>query len=156
MVETLRLLRTAGELVKQHEYGHAVEVYLEATEADPADARAWFGLGICLYKVGNLDVASVALERARKMGYPRADEALARVEAAERRRAAESLARMGAADGPHAAEAEPVASFRGVVACRPQRRVLFSGVAALDPETLGRRQPHVFVDQSRLSDQTHG
>jgi PAS domain S-box-containing protein len=88
MAKATYLLRKAGELVKERRYQDAVEVYLQATETDPTDARAWFGLGVCLYKVDNLDVARIALDRAQRMGYPRADEALARVEAADRRRAA--------------------------------------------------------------------
>jgi len=83
------LLRKASELVREKRYQDAVEVYLRATETAPTDSRAWFGLGVCLFRVGNLDVARIALERARHMGYPRAEEALARVESAERRRQAE-------------------------------------------------------------------
>lgn len=89
MAKATYLLRKAGELVRERRYQDAVEVYLQATETDPADSRAWFGLGVCLYKVDNLEVAHIALERAQKMGYPRAEEALARVETAERRRSAE-------------------------------------------------------------------
>jgi PAS domain S-box-containing protein len=89
MAKATYLLRKAGELVKERRYQDAVEVYLQATETDSSDARAWFGLGVCLYKVDNLDVARIALERAQKMGYPRAEEALARVEDGEKRRAAE-------------------------------------------------------------------
>ncbi len=89
MAKATYLLRKAGELVKERNYQEAVEVYLQATETDPSDARAWFGLGVCLYKVDNLDVAHIALERALKMGYPRAQDALNRVEGAEKRRAAE-------------------------------------------------------------------
>ncbi|MHC4591675.1 MAG: PAS domain-containing protein, partial [Planctomycetota bacterium] len=88
MAKATYLLRKAAELVKEKRYQDAVEVYLQATETDPSDARAWFGLGVCLYKVANLDVARIALERAQRMGYPRADEALARVEAAEQKRSA--------------------------------------------------------------------
>ncbi|MGD2175155.1 MAG: PAS domain S-box protein [Candidatus Brocadiaceae bacterium] len=89
MSKATHLLRKASELVKQRKYADAVEVYLQATETAPSDSRAWFGLGVCLYKIGNLEVARIALERAQKMGYPRAAEALARVEEAERRRDAE-------------------------------------------------------------------
>ena len=95
MAKATYLLRKAGELVKEKSYTDAVEVYLQATETDPSDSRAWFGLGVCLYKVNNLDVAHIALERAQKMGYPRAAEALARVEAAEKRRAAEGKGAKG-------------------------------------------------------------
>jgi PAS domain S-box-containing protein len=117
MAKATYLLRKAGELVKEKSYQDAVEVYLQATETDPSDSRAWFGLGVCLYKVSNLDVAHIALERAQKMGYPRASEALARVEAAEERRAAEgkgakatmapSEAQRRAASRPAAAEGPP-------------------------------------------------
>lgn len=89
MAKATYLLRKAGELVKERKYQDAVEVYLQATETDSSDARAWFGLGVCLYKVDNLDVARIALERALKMGYPKAQDALARVGGAEQRRAAE-------------------------------------------------------------------
>jgi len=87
MSKATRLLKKASELVKDKNYQEAVDVYLQASEAAPGDSRAWFGLGVCLYKVGNLEVARIALERADKMGYPRAQEALARVEQAEQRRA---------------------------------------------------------------------
>ncbi len=89
MAKATYLLKKAGELVKDRRYQEAVEVYLQATETDSSDARAWFGLGVCLYKVDNLDVSRIALERALKMGYPRAQEALLRVDEAERRRSAE-------------------------------------------------------------------
>ncbi len=89
MAKATHLLRQASELVREKSYAEAVEVYLQATEADPSDCRAWFGLGVCLYKIGNLDVARIALERAQKMGYPKADEALAHLQVAERRRSAE-------------------------------------------------------------------
>jgi len=89
MAKATHLLRKASELVREKSYAEAVEVYLQATETDPTDCRAWFGLGVCLYKIGNLDVARIALERAQKMGYPKAEEALAHLEMAERRRAAE-------------------------------------------------------------------
>jgi len=112
MAKATYLLRKAGELVRDKRYSDAVEVYLQATETDPSDARAWFGLGVCLYKVDNLDVAHIALERARKMGYPRADEALERVEAAERRRAAEgkgAKATIAPAEAEQRAAARPTA-----------------------------------------------
>jgi PAS domain S-box-containing protein len=117
MAKATYLLRKAGELVKERQYQDAVEVYLQATETDPSDARAWFGLGVCLYKVDNLDVAHIALERAQKMGYPRAAEAMDRVETAERRRSAEGKgakatiapaeARQRAASRPTAAKGPP-------------------------------------------------
>ena len=40
------LLKKAGELVRETRYEEAVEACLQATEADPADSRAWFGLGV--------------------------------------------------------------------------------------------------------------
>ena len=95
MAKATYLLRKAGELVKEKRYQDAVEVYLQATETDPADARAWFGLGVCLYRIDNLEVAHIALERAQKMGYPRAEEALSRVEAAEKRRSADGTGAKG-------------------------------------------------------------
>ncbi|MFO8008827.1 MAG: PAS domain S-box protein [Candidatus Brocadiia bacterium] len=87
------LLRKASQLVKRKKYADAVELYLQATETDPGDARAWFGLGVCLYKIGNLEVAAIALERADRMGYPRAGEALERVQAAQHRREEERVAK---------------------------------------------------------------
>jgi PAS domain S-box-containing protein len=110
MARAVHLLRTAGDLIRQRRYTDAVETYLQATETDPTDARAWFGLGVCLYKVGNLDVASIALERARRMGYPRAEEALARVAAAERRRAAEGSGAKATVARPQAPGRPPVPS----------------------------------------------
>ncbi len=104
MAKATHLLRKASELVKQRKYADAVEVYLQATETAPGDSRAWFGLGVCLYKVGNLEVAHIALERAEQMGYPRAGEALQRVAEAEKRRAAEEEPEEGA---PTAREAPP-------------------------------------------------
>lgn len=89
MAKATHLLRKAAELVRERRYQDAVEAYLQATEADPRDSRAWFGLGVCLYRVGNLDVSRIALERARQMGFARAEEALARVQAAGERRIAE-------------------------------------------------------------------
>jgi len=89
VAKATHLLRRAAELVRQRNYQDAVEAYLQATEADPQDSRAWFGLGVCLYRVGNLEVSRIALERAQRMGYPRAAEALERVDAAEKRRIAE-------------------------------------------------------------------
>ena len=89
MAKATHLLRQASELVREKSYPEAVEVYLQATETDPTDCRAWFGLGVCLYKIGNLDVARIALERAQKMGYPKADAALTHLQVAERRRSAE-------------------------------------------------------------------
>ena len=56
-----QLLRNASELVREQRYQDAVEIYLQATEADPGDSRAWYGLGVCLYRIGNLDVARIAL-----------------------------------------------------------------------------------------------
>jgi len=112
MAKATYLLRKAAELVKEKRYQDAVEVYLQATETDPSDARAWFALGVCLYKVDNLDVAHIALERARKMGYPRAGEALSRVEAAERRRSAEgkgAKATIGRAEAEKRAAQRPTA-----------------------------------------------
>ena len=79
MAKATHLLRRAAGLVRQRNYQDAVEAYLQATEADPQDSRAWFGLGVCLYRVGNLEVSRIALERAQRMGYPRAAEALERV-----------------------------------------------------------------------------
>ena len=86
MENATRLLYQAGQLIKQRDYNAAADVYMEATETDPTDIRAWFGLGICLYKVGNLEVAIIALEEAARMGHPRAAPALAKVrsEAQER------------------------------------------------------------------------
>ncbi len=101
MSKATRLLKKASELVKDKDYQGAVDVYLQASEAAPGDSRAWFGLGVCLYKVGNLEVARIALERAQKMGYPRAEEALRRVEQAEKKRAAAGGgARATVADDP--------------------------------------------------------
>jgi PAS domain S-box-containing protein len=119
MAKATYLLRKAGELVKEKRYSDAVEVYLQATETDPSDSRAWFGLGVCLYKVDNLDVAHIALERARKMGYPRAEDALARVAAAERRRAAEGK---GAKPTIAPAEAEKRAAARPTALKEPPPR----------------------------------
>lgn len=110
MAKATYLLRKAGELVKERKYQDAVEVYLQATETDSSDARAWFGLGVCLYKVDNLDVSRIALERALKMGYPRAKEALSRVEHAEERRTAEgkgAKATVAPAEVRHRAAAKP-------------------------------------------------
>ncbi len=109
MAKATHLLRKAAELVRQRKYQDAVEAYLQATEVDPRDSRAWFGLGVCLYRVGNLDVAAIALERAHHMGYPRAQEALDRVKAAEEKRDAEGR---GAKATISAAEAEERASER--------------------------------------------
>ncbi len=108
MAKATHLLRQASELVREKSYAEAVEVYLQATEADPTDCRAWFGLGVCLYKIGNLDVARIALERAQKMGYPKADEALAHLQAAEKRRRAEgSGAKATVSHAPAPAKASP-------------------------------------------------
>jgi PAS domain S-box-containing protein len=120
MAKATYLLRKAGELVKERKYQEAVEVYLQATETDSSDARAWFGLGVCLYKVDNLDVARIALERAQKMGYPRAEEALGRVEAAEKRRAADGT---GAKATVAPAEARRRADSTPTVAAPPRPEV---------------------------------
>jgi len=119
MAKATYLLRKASELVREKRYQDAVEVYLRATETAPSDSRAWFGLGVCLFRVGNLDVSRIALDRARHMGYPRADEALARVEAAERRRQAEGL---GAKATLEPAEAEKRAAQRPSVTREPPPR----------------------------------
>jgi PAS domain S-box-containing protein len=108
MTKATHLLRQASELVREKSYAEAVEVYLSATEADPGDCRAWFGLGVCLYKIGNLDVARIALERAQKMGYPKADEALAHLHAAERRRSEQHTG--AKATVPQKATSRPAAS----------------------------------------------
>jgi len=71
-----QLLTQAGELVREKRWQDAVEVYLRATEESPSDMRCWCGLGVCLFKVGNLGMARVALQRAQKMGHPRASKAL--------------------------------------------------------------------------------
>lgn len=107
MAKATHLLRQASELVREKSYAEAVEVYLQATETDPTDCRAWFGLGVCLYKIGNLDVARIALERAQKMGYPKAEEALAHLQVAERRRSAEG-------SGAKATVAQPGAKKRPI------------------------------------------
>jgi len=103
-----QLLRKAATFVKSKKYQDAVDVYLQATETSPGDARAWFGLGVCLYRIGNLDVARIALERAQRMGYPKADEALSRLEAAEERRQ-ERTAQKAARTQPDAPSAAPAA-----------------------------------------------
>jgi PAS domain S-box-containing protein len=100
------LLRKAATFVKSKKYQDAVDVYLQATETSPGDARAWFGLGVCLYRIGNLDVARIALERAQRMGYPKADEALSRLRAAEERRQ-ERTAQKATQARPGAAAAAP-------------------------------------------------
>jgi PAS domain S-box-containing protein len=119
MAKATYLLRKASELVREKRYQDAVEVYLRATEAAPSDSRAWFGLGVCLFRVGNLDVSRIALQRARHMGYPRAEEALARVEGAERRRQEEGL---GAKATVAPAEAEKRAAQRPAVRQEPPPR----------------------------------
>jgi PAS domain S-box-containing protein len=119
MAKATYLLRKASELVRDRRYQDAVEVYLRATETDPTDSRAWFGLGVCLFRVGNLDVSRIALQRARHMGYPRADEALARVDAAEQRRTAEGS---GAKPTVAPAEAEKRAAQRPVAVQGPPPR----------------------------------
>ncbi len=113
MAKATHLLRKAAELVRQKKYQDAVEAYLQATEVDPRDSRAWFGLGVCLYRVGNLDVAAIALERAQRMGYPRAQEALDRVKAAEEKRAAEGKGAKGTMSAEEAREraSERASSF---------------------------------------------
>lgn len=110
MVKATSLLRKAAELVREKQYQRAVEVYLHATETDPSDARAWFGLGVCLYRIGNLDVARIALERAQRMGYPKAEDALGRLAVAEQRRAERAEQKAAAAAAAEAEEAgeEPV------------------------------------------------
>jgi hypothetical protein len=44
-------------------------------------------------------------------------------------------------------------ALRGTVTIRVKRRVLFSVRVALNPETLVRRKPHVFIDKARLTAQ---
>jgi len=83
-----RLLRQAIELVRAKRHQDAVEVYLQAVEADPADGRGWLGLGVCLFRVGNLDVARLALQRAKRQGIAKAEQVLSRVEKAREGRAA--------------------------------------------------------------------
>lgn len=116
MSKATHLLRKASELVREKRYPEAVEVYLQATETDPTDCRAWFGLGVCLYKIGNLDVARIALERAEKMGYAKAAEALSRLKTAEKRRSAE-----GSGAKPSTAPEQKVSSPGKRPAPTPQR-----------------------------------
>jgi len=78
------LLTQAGELVREKRWQDAVEIYLRATEESPSDMRCWCGLGVCLFKVGNFGMARVALQRAQKMGHPRASKALLWLAEAER------------------------------------------------------------------------
>jgi len=108
------LLRKAATFVKSKKYQDAVDIYLQATETSPGDARAWFGLGVCLYRIGNLDVARIALERAQRMGYPKADEALARLEAAEVRRKERTAQKAAQKKKPGAAAAPAVAEVKKI------------------------------------------
>ncbi len=129
MAKATYLLRKASELVREKRYQDAVEVYLRATEAAPSDSRAWFGLGVCLFRVGNLDVSRIALERARHMGYPRADEALARVMAAEQKRSEQKTGAHGTAESRRA---EKRATERNVGKTPPPRPTVRSAEDRID------------------------
>jgi len=116
------LLRKAGDLARQKKWQEAVEVYLQATETIPTEPRCWFGLGICLLKVGNSGMARVALQRAQRMGHPKAAKALSYVDGKENghvearentRPEAEPAANIAPADlqqGDNAGPVEPVLS----------------------------------------------
>jgi hypothetical protein len=50
-------------------------------------------------------------------------------------------------------EAKEASALRGVVTVRPKRRVLFSGEISLAPASLGRRKPHILIDESPVLDE---
>ena len=97
MGKALQFLRKGAELVREKRWREAVEVYLQGTEDDPTDPRCWLGLGVCLSRVGNWGMSRIALERAQKMGHPRAERALSWVEQAQRRAAEKERISGGAA-----------------------------------------------------------
>ncbi len=104
------LLRKGAELARQHKWHEGVDVYLQATEKAPTDSHCWLGLGVCLFRVGNLGMARVALDRSERMGHPKAGRALAWLEDAERLQGAKAGyagAPDAGPDGRSAVEAGP-------------------------------------------------
>ena len=85
MAKAIQLLKRGAELVRAKRWREAVEVYLQGTEKDPTDRRCWLGLGVCLLRVGNFGMSHIALQRAERMGHPRASRALSWLEEAKRR-----------------------------------------------------------------------
>ncbi len=140
MRKAIPLLRKGSELVREKRWREAVEVYLLATEKDASDPRCWFGLGVCLFKVGNFGMARIALERARKMGHAKASRAMSLLEEAQRRSAAEGKGAKAAvapsrATGPSAA--------RPAVAAPPPRPLVRPEEEKID---LGRPIPIMLVE----------
>jgi len=72
----VELLRSGTRLARRGKYVQAVKKFTNAVATADQDPRGWFGLGVCSARCGNMEDAREALEEARRLGHPRAREAM--------------------------------------------------------------------------------
>ncbi|MCP4640539.1 MAG: tetratricopeptide repeat protein [bacterium] len=66
-------------LVKEGKYAEAVPLFKSLLQDKPSLRDAWYGLGYCYYKDGNLEQSRLLMERAKGLGHPSADRMLRRI-----------------------------------------------------------------------------
>lgn len=71
--------KRAEQLVAERRYAEAADVYRGVLAQDDSHAKAWYGIGYCYYKLGNLDQSRLSLREARRRGYQPADAMLRRI-----------------------------------------------------------------------------
>ncbi|HNR31329.1 MAG TPA: tetratricopeptide repeat protein [Candidatus Hydrogenedentes bacterium] len=69
----------AERLVVDKRYAEAAEVYRTVLAQDDTYAKAWYGIGYCYYKLGNLDQSRLSMREARRRGYGPAEYMLRRI-----------------------------------------------------------------------------
>ena len=62
-----RPINDGNKLFKNGDYAGALEKYMKAREAEPANPLLFYNIGTCQYKLGNYDEAKKELESAVRM-----------------------------------------------------------------------------------------
>lgn len=62
--------------IGQKQYGHAVACYQKSLEINPKDEKSWYSMGMALGYLGRFDESIPALERAKKLGFAQAVQAI--------------------------------------------------------------------------------